>query len=197
MAGFFQISKDTPGCVKRRELDLGAHINEQDNLEILRTSDAVDGYPSYLNAENNKGLVIRQADTDNNPEGLELIQEGSGNALVVRNEYSANDVCFISSAGRLSAADVVDRSSEELKENFQNMGDKVIRKIMNNIVVRRYNMKAIPGVVRFGATAENFREVTGFGDGSTISPGSAAFLAIRMAQDLSKRLEAIEPAESE
>ena len=167
----------------RRFWDIGADLTQHGSLRIYRL-------PSGASREGNKCLVLHQLDTEQAPEALEIIQEAESLALAVRQAEGEQVTASIHGNG-IIIGDVRDSSSESLKENFQNMGDSVIQKIIKNLVVRRYNMKG-DTTKRFGATAENFHEVTGLGSNDTIAPGTVAFLAIRMIQDLQKKLVAIE-----
>lgn len=60
----------------RRFTDLGANLDENDNLQIQRLPD------KELTAKNNACIVLRQSDIVNNPPALILVNEGQGQTIL-------------------------------------------------------------------------------------------------------------------
>ena len=115
---------------------------------------------------------------------LEIINAGTGNVISVRDEIGGSIVGGMNADGTNFAS-----SSETLKENLKNMGDSVAEKHIENLAPKSFSFKKT-GNKQFGLTAENFKEVTGYGDGRTISPIVVAGLAVRYIQFLHKKLKA-------
>ena len=182
--GIWRKEKENGNASKRRWWDMGAMINEQGNLEIIRVAE--DG---YLRAIENKCITFRQADTLTNPEAVEIINEGTGMALAVRTGYEADG--DTDPGGFDADGDVIAPSSESLKTGFKNMGDSVVEKQIAALTPKSFAMIKT-GKKSFGLTAENFNEVTGLGTGNTISALTVAGLAIRYIQLLDKKIKKLE-----
>ena len=181
--GFFHITKDTPTAIQDRREILGARINQERNLEIFRNE-----AEGYLDANNNKCLVLHQADTHANPEVLEFINKGSGNSVANRWDYEGTVRGHLTRAGVWTNA-----SSEEFKENFKNMADSTAVKQIEGLEPKRFDYKETDEK-GFGPTSENFKEVTGYGDGKSIAGLTLAGLCLRYIQNLHKRLKVLEAA---
>jgi len=179
--GTWRKEKQNPNARKRRWWDLGAHINTAGNLEIYRGPDE-----RYLKSGENKCLVLRQGDSGTDPEVLEIINEGSGNPIAVRDEAGGTIGAHLTAAGSWT-----DASSVELKTGFQNMSDKVAEKQIEKLSPQTFTFKKT-GARAFGLTAENFKQVTGLGDGHSISATTLAGLSIRYIQLLHRKIKALE-----
>ena len=174
--------KRSPGSRDRRFWDLGADLDPNGSLRIYRKA-------CGASALGNKGLVIHQMDTEKNPIGLEIIQEGSGNAIEFREsaDETGNAVGRIDANGSVTAA-----SSEVLKENFKPMNHKSIEKILNNLEIKSWNYKRNPKERFVGPTAENFQKATGYGDGQSVGQTTLIGLTTAMVQFIWKRLQKLE-----
>ena len=174
--------KRSPGSIQRRFWDFGAQLNDEGNVEIYR------GYKenSSITGDENKCLVLHQADSINNPEVFELVNEGSGDFILGRSVLGAPYDWRVSANGAFESS-----SSGALKENFKNMSDTKALKVIQELEPKSYVYKK-NGEKGFGTTAENFRDATGFGDGATINALSAAGIALRLIQYVFKRVEALE-----
>ena len=188
--GIFNKEKMNNRSIDQRWWTLGAHINAQGNVEIYRSYNEQSSRYFKSDGTDNKCLVLNQNDSTNNPEALEIINAGSGNAIVQRAE--AEDTTLL---GRLTKAGVwTDGSSQKIKKGFKNMSDKVAEKQLKSLEAKSYK-SSITDEPGFGPTAENFREVTGIGDGESIAAGDMAGLAIRYCQLLLKKIESLEGVE--
>ena len=193
--GIFKTEKINDTARKRRFWDAGAHINGEGNYEIYRGPDSgskVRGHAS-LTGKNNKNLVLRNEDTDNNPVALEIIQAGSGNAIEIRSEIGG------SITGRLDKnGNVHGSSSASVKENIKNMSDDRARKILEGVDVKTFNYIGDPAKA-VGPIAENWHEVTGLDSNKSISINNVAGLTLRLLKlvyhDLNKLKKEIVPQE--
>lgn len=182
----FRKEKENPRSRRQRWWIMGAYINDEGNFEIIRTSE-----PDYLKASENRCLVLHQADTETNPEALEIVNQGTGNAISVRTSPGGTVTGGIDADGNALVS-----SSEELKKNLKNMSDSVAEKQIKGLEPKTFTyIKS--GKRSFGPTAENFNEITGLGDGTTISPLTLAGLNTRYIQLLLGRIETLEAKLSE
>ena len=187
--GTWRKEKQNNDAIKRRRWDLGAWINNENNLEIYRGPDSEEHRGRThrrLRASENKNLVLRQEDTETNPEVLEIINLGSNNAITVRKAVGGAVTGGIDTDGNAFAS-----SSEELKSNIRNMSDSVAEKHIDGLTPKSFTFNPT-GKKSFGLIAENFQEITGYGDGKTITPAIAVGLAIRYVQFLWKRTKSLE-----
>ena len=171
--------KRSPGSRDRRFWDLGADLDQNGALRIYRK-------PSGASALANKGLVIHQMDTEKNPEGLEIIQEGTGHSVSVRMEAGGTVVGGFEDDGTL-----IIPSSAELKDNHKNIGEKVAEKILG-IKITSWEYNHAKGRRQVGPTAEDFKKITGYGDGETINQMTFLGLTFRVLQMIAKKVEKLE-----
>ena len=170
--------KRNPQSRDRRYWDLGADLDPNGSLRIYRK-------PCGADALGNKGLVIHQMDTETNPEALEIIQEGTGNVLSIRAEPGGSVIGGFEDDG--SAAG----SSADLKQNFKNIGDAVAEKILG-MKVTSWEYKHALGKRNVGPTAEDFKKITGYGNGETINLLTFTGLTFRALQLVFKRVKSLE-----
>lgn len=170
--------KRNPQSRDRRYWDLGADLDPNGSLRIYRK-------PCGASALGNKGLVIHQMDTEQNPQALEVIQEGTGHAIAIVDE-SGTVMGHVNKDG-----DWDNSSSVELKNNFKNIGDATIEKFLS-LKVTSWEYNNTPGVRKVGPTAEDFKKITGYGTGRSINPMTFTGLTFRALQLVFKRVKSLE-----
>ena len=177
--------KRNPISRKRRFWDLGADLNNDGCLRIYRL-------PTGGSKEGNRCLQLHQMDTVQNPEVLEIINEGSGNSLIFRDAPGGTLQARVDSDGDFFGVSFNTTSAEALKENFKEIRDSTAEKIIKNLKVKSWNFKSTPSRRQVGPTAENFKDVTGYGKGEAVDTGTLLGLTVRMLQFLYKKVTKLE-----
>lgn len=171
----------------RRYWDLGADIATDGVLTIYRK-------PCGETKDGNRVIRFHQNDTEKNPDAVDIVQDGTGLAMTFRtSEDQESGFGRITRLGAITAG-----SAKSLKENFKSLHPKSIQKMLK-MPVDSWNF--IDEDERsVGPTAEDFKEFTGYGDGSTINQMTFLGITFRCLQfvyaaltTLEKRVAAIEP----
>lgn len=162
---------------------LGADLDEDGCLRIYRQ-------PSGASKAGNRCLKLHQMDTDTDPTALDIVQETtSGPAITFRRNANEADT----TGGSISRDGVVTtRSSVESKENFKGIKDATAEKIVKNLEIKSWQYKESDGERSVGPTAEDFKKVTGYGDGRRINQMTLLGLTFRVVQLLYKKLTTLE-----
>jgi len=75
-----------------------------------------------------------------------------------------------------------DQSASTLKTNLKDLTERQIESLIEKAKIYRFEYLKEPGVVYIGPVAEEFHELTGWGDVGSISPKSLAGIALRLVQ---------------
>lgn len=178
---FGSAQKKNDTAIRNRRWQLGADIDPNGALRIIRLPGG------SHHADGNIGLVIHQQDTTLNPIGLDVIQEGTGAAI--RFKSAADDTVV----GRISAEGVVTPSSSEtVKDDFKPVSHKLVEKMLNKLSVKSWVYRKRRDERMVGPTAENFQEITGFGDGTGVNSITLLGLTILMVQFVWRRVQKLE-----
>lgn len=180
---------------------LGAIMGEDDELVILRHPiDALGReYQAAHTAASNLGLHIQILD-ERDVMALKLSKIAANGGDFIRCYDRAPDGTETPTGGAGNNGVWADGSLRELKDNMKDLTEQQIDKILNNLKVYRFNFKNDSEKIIFvGPEAAEFRELTSWGDGRTLAPGTIAGIALRCVQyvwqfvsGLDKRLKAIE-----
>ena len=172
--------KRAPGSDYRRFWDLGADLDKNGALRILRM-------PSGASAEGNKGLVIHIADDVKNPIGLDIINEGSGSAITVRTTADGSVTGGLDADGNALLG-----SAKAIKKNLKAIADSTADKYLGMLIQSWSYKEGTSGARHVGPTAEDFADATGYGDGKTIHLGTFVGVAFRALQRVAARVEELE-----
>lgn len=162
--------KRSPGSRDRRFWDLGAILDKDNCLTFLRMA-------CGASKAGNRGFRVHILDKVKNPDGIDIVQEGSGYAITFRDAETDATIGHIDKNGTVTPA-----SSETKKENFKAIRDQSAAKWIENLDSRSWNYLTNPEERFVGPTAENFKEVTGYGDGKGINMLTLLGMVLRMVQ---------------
>lgn len=181
--------KRNPASRDRRYWDLGADLDEDGCLRVYRL-------PCGATKDGNRCIQFHQADTEKNPDAVDIVQESTGNAMTFRTslDQDVTDGGRMSRTGTLTAA-----SAKALKEKFKPVHPKTAKKILG-MPIDSWNYIVDPNERLVGPHAEDFLKFTGFGDGKSVNQMVFLGLTFRCLQfvysvltNLENRVKAMEP----
>ena len=184
--------KGMPNQLKIRFEFGGFVLGPDDELAIVRHphSSLPDSFQTQLTAASQTGLNIIIKDT-REVVALKLTDDGTTGdfmqAITIGTDGSKATTAKIASDGTFSTG-----SLAILKANMKDLTEKQIEKIFKDLRIYRYEFLKTPGTVYVGPEAAAFHELTGYGDGTTIAPGTVAGLALRLVQWVWKKVMSLE-----
>lgn len=179
--------KHAPNNYEERFRLFGAIIGPDDELMIIRHPLDLLGLPyqTEVTVASQTVLHLRNDDT-RAVVPFKITQKGTGD--VFQHINAAGQV-----RGKLTNAGAfTDASLREFKKGMRDLTDKQIVRILENVKIYRFEYLEEPGLVYVGPEAAEFHELTGYGDGTTISPKSVAGVALRLVQWVYKKVLGIE-----
>ena len=193
--------KHTISAYHDRWLLIGATIGKDDELVIVRhdLSGLMDSVQSGATVASQTGLHINIKD-QRDVRVLKLSKVASNGGDFIRCYDVAADGTETATGGAGNSGVWADGSLAELKEGMKDLTEHQINKILDNLEVYRFSfINDTDKVVYVGPEAQEFHELTGWGDGRTIAPGTIAGIALRLVKwvykkvmDMDKRLKSIE-----
>ena len=196
--------KRAPNAEFDRFLLFGGVIGKDDELVIRRlgVEGLTDADQTLASVASQTGLHIQIIDTrDVLPIKLSKAAANSSHFLRMAN-IATDGTETLLTGGITNAGTWVDSSLAEFKENMKDLTDAQIKKILDKAKVYRFNfIDDDSGTVYVSPEAHEFNQLTGLGDGETVSPGTIASIALRLVQwvykkvvDIESRLTALEGA---
>ena len=192
--------KHTISAYHDRWLLLGATIGKDDELVIVRhdLSGLMDSVQLGATVASQTGLHINIKD-QRDVIALKLSKHEDNNAEFITLYNVADDGTETATGGAADGGAWADASLRELKSDMKDLTEHQINKVLDSLKIYRFKYTNGRDVVYVSPEAEEFHQLTGWGDGRTLSPGTTAGIALRCVQyvwkfvnSLDKRLKAIE-----
>ena len=193
--------KHAPNNYEQRFRLFGAIIGNEDELVFVRHPVDLLGLPYQTDATvaSQTGLHIQILDP-RNVRALKLSKVAANGGDFIRCYDIAADGTETATGGAGNNGVWADGSLRELKKNMKDLTETQIQNILEKLKVYRFNfINDNEAVVYVGPEAAEFHELTKWGDGRTIAPGTIAGIALRLVQwvwgkvvGIEERLKAIE-----
>ena len=176
----------------------GFIIGPDEELMILRQPIGIlqEAYHAEATVASQTGLHIKIDDLRDGIVNLKLSKaydadDGNDGDFIQMLDYGSDGTATIT--GRFDEDGVYRATSlAELKENMKDMTEKQIITALEKLPVYRFNYKRSPGRVHVSPEAAEFKQITGWSDGETLSPMTIAGIALRLVQWVYKKVKGIE-----
>ena len=90
--------------------------------------------------------------------------------------------------GAVDSGAWTDPSLRELKADMKDLTDNQIEKILNKLKIYRFRYADARDITYVSPEAEEFHQLTGWGDGESLPPGTIAGIALRCVQWVYKKV---------
>ena len=183
--------KDSPGAYHDRWLLFGAVLGPDNELAIVRHDRL--GLPVALQPQSTVAsqTALHLINKDNRAVvPFKITDEGEGSGGDLLRAYTRTSTPATPHFASLSAGGAwTNASSEHVKRELKTLPTEQVTKIIEKLKVYRYEYIAEPGMKYVSPVAEEFHELTGTGNDSTIAPSTLASYALRACQIIWKRIK--------